>query len=153
MNYYLVKCKFGHVGKDKYLPLDIPVCANTPKDACKMVKKLRGIKRNHKDWCLEIPKRIDFQDYIDHKAKIRSDIYFEKKTRSRLYLFKDRLIQEKNYTRIRGYKTNTFKVIKRKDKENIKLKLKKDKINKKEHLEIINDYLHKNIVVTGGTYV
>jgi len=128
MNYYLVKCKFGHVGRDKYLPLLVPVIAESTKKASEFAQKTRGVKKDHKDWCLEEPMIVSSDVYYEAKKTFHSDVYFEKHSRSRVYLFQDRLIDEPNYTRKNGIKTNTSQVIKRKDKSCIEFKHRKEQI-------------------------
>lgn len=128
MKYYLVLCKFGHVGRNKYLPLNIPVVAVSKKEASLKAKSFRGVKKNHKDWFLEEPKEVTFEIYQKDRIIFKNDIYFQKKTRSRLSLFSDRLVDEKSYTRINDIKTNTKTYIKTKDIHLIEFKLKKLKV-------------------------
>jgi hypothetical protein len=128
MKYYVVLCKFGHVGRNKYLPLNIPVIAVSKKEASLKAKSFRGIKKNHKDWCLEEPKEVTFEFYQKERIIFKNDIYFQKKTRSRLSLFSDRLVDEKSYIRINDIKTNTKTYIKTKDVHLIEFKLKKLKV-------------------------
>jgi len=127
MRYYLVKCKFGHVGRDKYLPLEIPVYANSAKEASLKAKRVKGVKRDHKDWCLSEPVLIDKELYEIRLSNFKNDIYFEKKTRPRIHLFEDRLVDEPRYTRINGIKTNKITNIKKRDLETINYKIKKTK--------------------------
>lgn len=42
--YYVVTCKFGHGGRDKYLPLDLPIRATSKKEASAKAKKTGGGK-------------------------------------------------------------------------------------------------------------
>lgn len=128
MKYYLVLCKFGHVGRNKYLPLNIPVIALSKKEASLKAKSFRGVKKNHKDWCLEEPKEVTFEMYQKEKNLFKNDIYFQKKTRSRLSLFSERLVDEKHYRRIKDIKTNTKTYVKSKDSHVIEFKLKKLKV-------------------------
>lgn len=125
MKYYLGKCKFGHVGRDKYLPLNIPVNASSIKEASKIAKSFRGVKKDHKDWCLEEPLEISYERYQQEIEKLRNDIYFEKKTRSRLIQFKGRLVDEPNYSRINGIKTNRKQYKKVRDIEVVHYKMRK----------------------------
>lgn len=106
MAYFLVKCKFGHVGRNMFLPMYVPVEASDSKEASRIAWLHPGVKKQHKDWCLEVPEEIDYHRYVDELTKYRQDIYWQKKTRSRLNLFKERLVKEMNYTRIRDVKTN-----------------------------------------------
>ncbi len=105
--YYIVKAKFGHVGRDKYLPLDIPVRAINKKDASAKAKRMGGVKRDHPDWCLKGPTEVSKEEFIACQTKLSADPYWNKKTRQNINLFKDRLVDEPNYTNHRGLKTNT----------------------------------------------
>lgn len=122
MYYYLVKCKFGHVGRNKYLPLEIPILANSMKEASLIAKKARGVKKNHKDWCLELPKVVSYEEYKNALERYRKDIYFEKHTRSRIELFEERLENEPNYSNHRDKKTNKKNHLKHRDKNTIQYK-------------------------------
>lgn len=119
MKYYLVKCKFGHVGRDKYLPLNIPVIANSLKEASRKAKTFRGVKKDHKDWCLEGPIEISYEEFIYENMIFYNDNYFENKIRSR----------------VNDLKTNTKKYRKARDIETIKFKLKKRNIITKSFKE------------------
>lgn len=105
--FFLVKCKFGHVGRDKYLPLVVPLRARDAKEASSFAKRIRGIKKDHKDWCLEEPREVDEATFLAAKEAYHNDPYWDKHTRSNIKLFQDRLVDEANYTRHRGIKTNT----------------------------------------------
>lgn len=105
--HYVVTCKFGHVGRDKYLPLDIPVKAFSKKEASAKAKKMGGVKRDHPDWCLKGPTEITRETYEMLREQLVKDPYWNKKTRQNVDLFRDRLVNEPNYTNIRGVKTNT----------------------------------------------
>ncbi|MFA5486091.1 MAG: hypothetical protein WCY90_02225 [Bacilli bacterium] len=105
--YYVVTCKFGHVGRDKYLPLAVPIKAYTKKEASEKARKLGGVKRDHPDWCLKEPEEITKEEYDLLRVQLVNDPYWNKKTRQNIVLFKDRLVDEPNYTNIRGVKTNT----------------------------------------------
>ncbi len=105
--YYVVTCKFGHVGRDKYLPLDVPIKATSKKEASEKARRLGGVKRDHPDWCLKEPREITKEEYETLRIALTTDPYWNKKTRQNISLFRDRLVDEPNYTNIRGVKTNT----------------------------------------------
>ncbi len=153
MKYYLVKCKFGHVGRNKYLPIVIPVIANSVKEASKYARHTGGVKKDHKDWCLEEPKEVDIIEYRQAKVTFDSDIYFEKHSRSRLYLFKNRLVKEKNYHRLNGIKTNKKTYVKKRNKSIIEYKCKrqeeivKSKVN--EQIMALENYFMQPEILMG----
>jgi len=128
MKNFLVKCKFGHVGRNKYLPLIVPVKAETAKEASEFAKRVHGVKKDHKDWCLEEPVDVNCEVYEEAKRVFLNDIYFEKKSRSRIFLFENRLIDETNYSRINGVKRNKKIYTKKRTKSVVEYKNKKDKI-------------------------
>lgn len=147
MKYFLVKCKFGHVGRNKYLPLVIATVAESAKKASENAKKVGGVKRDHKDWCLEEPVEVDYNVFFKARNEFENDVYFEKRSRSRLYLFKDRLIDEPNYSNVNGLKTNRKIYSKKRDKTLLKFKCKKEKVKiksiKKEQLgDLINSLIN-----------
>ncbi|NLB84775.1 MAG: hypothetical protein GX794_01485 [Acholeplasmataceae bacterium] len=63
MKYYLIKVKLGHVGRDKYLPMELAIEANNMEEAIAKANIHKGVKRNHKDWCLERPKEVTYTEY------------------------------------------------------------------------------------------
>lgn len=128
MKYYFVKCKFGHVGRDKYLPLIVPVIAENPKQASIIAKNIGGVKRDHKDWCLESPSEVSYEEYLVAKQRYLSDIYWNKRTRQNLNLFQHRLVDEPNYHRHNGIKTNKLEIITKKDESVNIFKQKKNKV-------------------------
>ena len=52
--YYIVKAKCGHVGRDKYIPIDFPIMAKNKKEAAAIVRKKSRVKKNHKDAILSV---------------------------------------------------------------------------------------------------
>lgn len=137
--YYVVTCKFGHVGRDKYLPLDVPIKAFNKKEASEKAKKLGGVKRDHPDWCLKEPQEITREEYDALRIILTSDPYWNKKTRQNIALFKDRLVDEPNYTNIRGVKTNTVSFKKPTTAEIKMFHKKKRKIIEKEIDDLLNE--------------
>jgi hypothetical protein len=136
MKYFLVKVKMGHVGRDKYLPMNLPIRARDMKEAVLKARQHGGVKRNHKDWCLGKPKEILYEEYQQKKSRTYGDEYWQGETRTRLYLFEDRLEDEVNYRRENGIKTNIRKYIKTKDKAAIKYKVHKNKLMMRNQIEI-----------------
>lgn len=91
---YAVKCKCGHVGRHRYMPITFPIIAESKKDAAKIARKISRVKHDHKDAILsvnQISKRVfdelvninnedpyltfrskyqqrDFKDMIDERA-------------------------------------------------------------------------------------
>ncbi len=131
MKYFLVTCKHGHVGRDKYIPIDIPITAETVNDAIQIARNKGGVKRDHPDWCLAKPVEIDKEAYLKAKEQYINDPYFNNKTRQNLEFFKDRLVKEPNYTYQDKLKTNTKIYTKKRSKEFNQIKARTiQKINK-----------------------
>jgi len=127
MKYYLIKVKMGHVGRSKYLPMTLPIKAQDMDEAINRAKNHGGVKRDHKDWCLESPVEITFEEYEVEQSKTYSDEYWNNKTRTRLQLFEERLEDEPNYHQWKDIKSNRNEFIKLRD-ESVKIfKLKKMK--------------------------
>ncbi|MGI6735011.1 MAG: hypothetical protein ACOX3C_02345 [Bacilli bacterium] len=137
--YFVVTCKFGHVGRDKYLPLDLPIRAINKKEASAKAKKTGGVKRDHPDWCLKGPREITKEEYLRLREKLIKDPYWNKRTRQNTALFADRLIDEPNYTNIRGIKTNTVTFKKPTTAEIKMFHEKKRKIRDKEIKQIYEE--------------
>ena len=49
MNYYIVRAKCGHVGRDKYMPIAFPICAESREEASAIARTLPRVKKDHKD--------------------------------------------------------------------------------------------------------
>ena len=52
--YYIVKAKCGHVGRDKYMPIDFPIMAESKTEAAAIIRKKARVKKNHKDAILSV---------------------------------------------------------------------------------------------------
>lgn len=137
--YYLVTCKFGHVGRDKYLPLVVPVFARSAKEASDFARNVGGVKKHHKDWCLAEPREVDETEFNEAVTLFENDIYWDKQTRSNTKLFKDRLVEEPNYTRHRGIKTNTVTFKKPTSRQIKNYYRRRSKARNKEYENIIRD--------------
>jgi hypothetical protein len=92
--YFKIKVKLGHVTRRKYLPMWLPIRAKTVHEAIAIARNHGGVKRDHQNWCLEIPTEISFQEYLQLERETYNDLYWEGETRNRLDLFNDRLIDE-----------------------------------------------------------
>lgn len=131
MKYYLILCKHGHVGRDKYIPINIPIKAKSLEEALQIARSKGGVKRHHPDWCLGKPIEIDEARFLEEKIRYQNDPYFESKTRQNLHMFENRLVKEKNYTFDNKIKTNSKKFLKQKNKDfKVKMARTFNKINK-----------------------
>lgn len=112
MKYYLFKVKMGHVGTNYYLPMSIAITGKDIKHAVSNARNHPGVKRDHKDWCLEIPKEITKEEHNLIRTAVWLDPYWNKETRKNVKDFRTRLVQEvkdvkKRNKEIKKYNRNT----------------------------------------------
>ncbi|ASP28365.1 hypothetical protein SCORR_v1c05930 [Spiroplasma corruscae] len=94
---------------------------------------------------MEKPRLILKAEYELYKAALKNDIYFkERKTRSRLNLFTDRMLDEKNYTRINKLKTNKKLYKRRTDKSERLYRYNKNKISELYCKKEVQQWLNSN---------
>ena len=86
------------------------------------------MKRDHKDWCLDGPREVVHAEYQQALCTYKNDVYFEKHSRSRVYLFRDRVKPELHYTRLNGLKTNKIIYKKIKEKDTINFHRRKEEV-------------------------
>ena len=122
MKFYLVTCKHGHVGRDKYLPLAIPIRAESMEKAIEIAKNKPGVKKDHPDWCLSKPRILSAEEYTEAKKTYHGHRYFQRRTRQNLHLFQDELVMEPNFTIHNKIKTNTKVWTKKEDLSKYKTK-------------------------------
>jgi hypothetical protein len=72
----------------------LPIKAKSIQEALVIARNHGGVKRDHQNWCLEKPVEICYQEYIELMKVTYNDPYWEGKTRNRINLFNDRLIDE-----------------------------------------------------------
>jgi hypothetical protein len=115
MRYFLFKVKMGHVRRERYLPMTLAIRAVDVEQAVNAAKNHGGVKRDHKDWCLEPPIEVSQEEYKIEKTNLYDDPYWEGNTKARLAMFADRLQKEPNYHARKGIRTNTHEYFKKKD--------------------------------------
>ena len=64
MRYYIVTCKCGHVGRNKYIPIDFAVKADSASDAAARARQLPRVKHDHKDAILSV-REVDLFDFSE----------------------------------------------------------------------------------------
>ena len=123
MKYYLIKVKLGHVGRQQYLPMALPIKANNIHEAIKKARNHGGVKRNHKDWCLEIPVEIDLSQYQEQKKLVYENHYWQGMANQMAGNFSSEMVQEKfTQYEYKYYKKLKYKEGRRKTYFNEKLK-------------------------------
>ena len=73
-NYYKVKCKCGHVGRDKYIPIDFAIIALSGKEAALIARNIPRCKHHHKDCVLDVTK-ISYEEYRAIQINNKNDPY------------------------------------------------------------------------------
>jgi transposase len=75
-NLYVVTAKCGHVGKNKYIPIDFPIKAESMKEAAERIRNRPRVKHHHKDAILSIIK-VDPEIFIQVVEANNSDLYLK----------------------------------------------------------------------------
>ena len=100
MAYYLVLCKAGHLGRNKYMPIWYPVEAEDGKEAAKIARKIPRVKHDHKDAILACVK-TNYEEYCKQAEENKHDPYLCCKSRHEqnqiMPLIKDRILAEPHY--------------------------------------------------------
>lgn len=76
MNYYKVRAKCGHVGKNNYIVKPFFVKAEDGKEAAKIVRNTPRVKHNHKYAIIDV-KKIELVEYLLGIKVHASDKYFQ----------------------------------------------------------------------------
>ena len=99
-NYFEVKCKCGHVGRDKYIPITFYIVAENGKDAAAKGRAMPRVKHDHKD-CIISVKKIDYELYRKGRIANENDPYLCCSNRQQQRMITDigdRLIDEEYET-------------------------------------------------------
>lgn len=134
MEHYLVKAKFGHVGRNNYIIKTIPVYAENGKEAAYKVRWMGRVKHNHKDAIIEV-KKCSLEEYLEQKEINSNDPYFivhSRQEQEALCSGIDDLII--------SCETLTSKVNKTERLNKVKFKMKKNKILHNEALYTMRNY-------------
>ena len=76
MEHYAVTAQFGHVGRGKYIPKIIPVCAENGRDAAEKVRWMPRVKHHRKDAIIDV-RKISEEEYLELKEINKNDPYFK----------------------------------------------------------------------------
>ena len=74
-NFYVVKAKCGHVGRQKFIIKDFPVKASSGKEAAIITRYLPRVKHHWKDAILSVEKISEYE-YKELCVKKNNDPYF-----------------------------------------------------------------------------
>ena len=78
-NYYIVKTKCGHVGRNNYIIIDYPITASSKKEAAQNARHRPRVKHNHKDAIIEV-REVDYNEYLQFKNQFRKNPYIKSST-------------------------------------------------------------------------
>lgn len=76
MNKYEVKCKCGHVGRNKYIVISFPVLAENGKDAARKARNFPRVKHHNKEAIISV-KKITEEEYEQLQNKNAKDGYLK----------------------------------------------------------------------------
>ena len=74
--YYLVSCKCGHVGRDKYIPINFAVIAENGEEAAYIARYIPRVKHDHKDAILDV-RCITLEEFLEIKEINDNDPYLK----------------------------------------------------------------------------
>lgn len=75
-HHYMVIAKGGHVGRDQYMPMYIPIKASSKKEAAFKVTHMPRVKKDHKDKILDVYK-ISKEVFYKQVENNKKDPYFQ----------------------------------------------------------------------------
>ena len=75
-NYYAVKCKCGHVGRNCYLLITYGVIAESAKEAAEKARLIPRCKHHHKDCIREVTK-ISYEEFLKINEVNSGDPYLK----------------------------------------------------------------------------
>ncbi|MDR2847396.1 MAG: hypothetical protein LBV22_03595 [Mycoplasmataceae bacterium] len=108
---WLVICKGGHVGRDRYYELHLAIKASNAKEASEIAIRKPRVKHDHTDVILKKPINISYEEFKRITDDNWKDPYFHIKSTYQdtgRYLHMERLKPEKNYVsnRVKKIKNN-----------------------------------------------
>ncbi len=99
---YAVKCKCGHVGRHRYMPIEFAIIADNKKDAAMTARKIPRVKHDHKDAILSV-RQIPISEYEAIIEKNKSNPYLKIGSKHEQNSIKDYInehsLPEPNYQR------------------------------------------------------
>lgn len=75
MNYYLVTCKCGHVGRTKYVDKTFPIKASNRKEAARIARQKGRVKHDDK-YAIRDVTEISHDEFLEQLKIHRSDQFF-----------------------------------------------------------------------------
>lgn len=141
--YYKVTAKGGHVGKQYYIEIEIPINSSSGKEAARKARRCPRVKHDHKDAIIKVEK-ISKETYFEIIRKNKNDPCWKansKQDQNKIRNLNERLILDPYYI-------ENEKIDKQKRKEKVNYKMRKlDDINKLSFKEIKNVNEHENEII------
>lgn len=125
LKYFRVTAKCGHVGKNKYIPVEFPIQAKDRKEAAKIARNIPRVKHDHKDAILECVE-ISYEEWEILQFINNNDKYLKCNRRSeqkKIEELDERMEEDEHNKKIK------FDKARRKARIKYKLKKYKEKIN------------------------
>ena len=91
MNYYLVRTKCGHVGKNHYIEITFPIKAETGKDAARIARQIPRVKHHHWDAIIDC-RKVAREEYEKQVRINNNDPYLQIKTKQEQKQIEDLII-------------------------------------------------------------
>ena len=112
MNYYLVRTKCGHVGKNHYVEITFPIKAETGKDAARIARQIPRVKHHHWDAIIDC-RKVAREEYEKQVRINNNDPYLQIKSKQEQKqiedLIKDRMITDNHQKELASQKKKSSK--------------------------------------------
>ena len=137
IKFFIVEVKCGHVGRNKYIPIKFPVKASNTKEAVKIVKDYKRVKKGgRKDIVLDVYE-CSKEEYEKQEFCNSKDPYLQVKSKWQqnkiMPLIEHRIVYEEESVHKR----------KRNKKESVKYRQKKNSIIIQNKESEIRDYMNR----------
>lgn len=73
---YVVKAKFGHVGRNRFVLKEIPIKANDGKEAALKARNTPRVKHNWKDAIVNV-REVTYSEYLNFLFQHEQDLFFK----------------------------------------------------------------------------
>lgn len=134
--YYEATLKGGHVRRSNYIIFWHYVIADSKKEVAEICKTLPRVKKDHKDYILEL-KEITFEEYMEGRKRELYDPYLKcmnKQQQEAIYeLIKNRIVIDSHY----------FETMPKEKKRFYNKTVKKQK-NKKSYMKYVDTFMWEN---------
>lgn len=74
MNYFIVKAKCGHVGRNSHIKISYAIIANTGVNAAKITRNLPRVKHHDKEAIIDV-RQVEYDEYLKQRTINSKDPY------------------------------------------------------------------------------